>query len=54
MLWGGSKLTQPGINVTEHSGWLHPDGVDVCHGLHLNPILHQQLLDLLRLGQNGD
>lgn len=44
--------TKSGVDVAEDSGWLHMDGMDVSHSLHIYTILQQQLLNLLRLGQN--
>lgn len=44
--------TEPGVDVTQDPGGLHVDGVDVGHRLHIDVVLHQQLLDLLRLCQD--
>lgn len=45
--------TESSVDVAEDSGRLHVDGMNIGHSLHIYPVLHQQLLNLLRLSQNG-
>lgn len=48
-VWG---CTKSGVNVTEDSGGLDVDRMDVSHSLHIDTVLQQQLFNLLSLCKN--
>jgi len=49
---GQAGRTESGVDVAQHPGGLHVDGVDVGDGLRGDAVLQQQLFDLLGLGQD--